>query len=174
MTADRCEGYLVGVDVGTGAVRAGIFDCEGALLASAETPIDVFYPQENYAEQSSAGIWAAAVRSVREALRDSGVSPRKVIALGFDATCSLVALGRSNQPLTVSPTGDPSRNVIVWMDHRAQDQADHINATAHDVLRYVGGKLSPEQEPPKLKWIKENLPETWANAGKFLDPLSQT
>ncbi len=55
------------------------------------------------------------------------------------------------------------------MDHRAAAQAEHINATGHPVLRYVGGKISPEQEPPKLKWLKENLPETWANAGKFLD-----
>jgi FGGY-family pentulose kinase len=55
------------------------------------------------------------------------------------------------------------------MDHRAIDQANRINATRHRVLRYVGGKLSPEQEPPKLLWIKENLPHTWKEARKFLD-----
>jgi ribulose kinase len=97
------------------------------------------------------------------------VEPSRVVGIGFDATCSLVALDRDDRPITVSPTGDPDRNVIVWMDHRAAKQADSINATGHAVLRYVGGKLSPEQEPPKLKWIKEKLPETWAGAGKFLD-----
>jgi FGGY-family pentulose kinase len=55
------------------------------------------------------------------------------------------------------------------MDHRATDQAERINATRHRVLRYVGGKLSPEQEPPKLLWIKEHLPRTWRDASKFFD-----
>jgi FGGY-family pentulose kinase len=55
------------------------------------------------------------------------------------------------------------------MDHRAAEQADRINATGHPVLRYVGGRLSPEQEPPKLKWLKERLPETWKRTRRFLD-----
>jgi FGGY-family pentulose kinase len=167
--ATRNEGLLVGVDVGTAGVRAAVFASDGRLLASEATPIDVFHPQENYVEQSSREIWEATAQSVRAAVREAGVEPSSIAGIGFDATCSLVALDHDNRPITVSLTGDPDRNVIVWMDHRAEAQADLINGTSHPVLRYVGGKLSPEQQPPKLKWIKENLPETWANAGKFLD-----
>jgi FGGY-family pentulose kinase len=71
--------------------------------------------------------------------------------------------------VSVSPDGKRERNIIVWMDHRATKQADEINRTGHRVLDYVGGRLSPEQEPPKLKWIKENLPATWEQARRFFD-----
>jgi D-ribulokinase len=165
----RENDYLVGVDVGTGSVRAGVFDCAGDLVASATTPIDIYHPQDDYVEQSSDEIWRAVGESVHAAVRQAGLTFSRIAGIGFDATCSLVALDRADQPITVSPSSNPDHNIIVWMDHRAEAQADQINAIGHPVLRYVGGKLSPEQEPPKLKWIKENLPDTWANAGKFLD-----
>ena len=43
----------------------------------------------------------------------------------------------------------------MWMDHRASKEADIINATKHDVLKYVGGAISLEMEPPKLMWLKK-------------------
>lgn len=43
----------------------------------------------------------------------------------------------------------------MWMDHRAVSQVQHINATQHRVLNYVGGTMSVEMQPPKLLWIKE-------------------
>ena len=71
--------------------------------------------------------------------------------------------------MTVSESGEDDWNIIVWRDHRAIDQVDRVNAGGYDVLKYVGGVMSPEQEPPKLLWLKENLPDTWKRAGKFLD-----
>ena len=46
-------------------------------------------------------------------------------------------------------------NVIMWLDHRAAGQAERINATQHEVLKYIGGKISLEMQTPKLLWIKE-------------------
>ena len=43
----------------------------------------------------------------------------------------------------------------MWMDHRAVDQANRINTTHHPVLKFTGGQISVEMEPPKLLWIKE-------------------
>lgn len=45
------------------------------------------------------------------------------------------------------------------MDHRAQAEADFINSLNHEVLKYVGGKVSLEMEIPKLLWLKKNLYE---------------
>src|SRR5690606_20379033 len=92
-----------------------------------------------------------------------------VVGISFDATCSLVALDENDKPVTVATNRDDDHNVIVWMDHRATKQTDVINATKHRVLQYVGGTMSPEQQPPKLKWIKENLPESWKRIRRFFD-----
>ncbi|MCS6861946.1 MAG: FGGY-family carbohydrate kinase [Abditibacteriales bacterium] len=161
--------YVIGVDVGTASVRAGVFDLAGKLRASAVEPIQIFRPQENFAEQSSEDIWEQTGKVVRRAVADAGVKAEDVIGISYDATCSLVALDRDNQPITISPTGSRAQNIVMWMDHRAIGIADEINAQGHDVLKYVGGKISPEMEPPKLKWIKQNLPDTWRNVGKFFD-----
>ncbi len=72
-------------------------------------------------------------------------------------------------PLTVSASGDSRRNVIVWMDHRAVTEARLINDTQDEVLRYVGGAISPEMEMPKLLWLKRHLPTTYGSAGHFFD-----
>jgi D-ribulokinase len=82
-------------------------------------------------------------------------------------TCSLVILDKEGNPLPASPAGEAERNIIVWMDHRAREQAERINATAHPVLKYVGGRISPEMETPKLLWLKENNPQTFNAAGLF-------
>ena len=34
------------------------------------------------------------------------------------------------------------RNIILWADHRAQKEAEEINATGSVVLDYVGGRMS--------------------------------
>lgn len=163
------EQYVVGVDVGTGSARAGVFTLTGERLGMATQAIKMWRPKPEYAEQSSNDIWEAVGFAIREAVQESGVASEAIIGIGFDATCSLVALDGDNNPVTVSPDGDPAQNIIVWMDHRATQEADEINAGNYEALRYVGGKFSPEMEPPKLLWIKKHLPDTWANTAKFLD-----
>ncbi|CAH0343157.1 hypothetical protein RHI9324_04890 [Rhizobium sp. CECT 9324] len=64
------------------------------------------------------------------------------MGLGLDATCSLVVLGEGGYPLAVGPSEEAERDILVWMDHRAVDQAERINTMGHDVLRYVDGRIS--------------------------------
>ncbi|KAB0681876.1 FGGY-family carbohydrate kinase [Aureimonas leprariae] len=163
------DSVFIGVDVGTGSARAGVFDAGGNLLGTAKRPIRIWREDGSIVEQSSADIWAAIVASVREAMQLSGAEPRAVRGMGFDATCSLVVLDPQGRPLAVGPSEDAERDVVVWMDHRAIDQTRRINATGHPVLKYVGGAISPEMETPKLLWLKEHRPETFAAAGHFFD-----
>jgi FGGY-family pentulose kinase len=160
---------VIGVDVGTGSARAGVFDFRGRMQGTANHPIQLWQPQPDFAEQSSEDIWSAVGRSVRAALRVAGAKPKDIAGLGFDATCSLVALDSQHRPVSVSPTGRRARNVICWMDHRALTQAERINATRHPVLRYVGGTISPEMQTPKLLWLKEHLPASWRRTARYLD-----
>jgi D-ribulokinase len=161
--------YVVGVDVGTGSARAGIFDLAGHMVATAKRDITLFHASGSIVEQSSAEIWNAVCDSVKEALAQAAVSPDQIAGIGFDATCSLVVLGESGQSLPVGPSEQAERDIIVWMDHRAVEQAERINAGGHEVLKFVGGKISPEMETPKLLWLLENRPQVFAAAWQFFD-----
>lgn len=161
--------HFIGIDVGTGSARAGIFDPAGRMVATAKRDIALYRDGPDIAEQSSADIWRAVCTSVREAMAEARLAPEDVAGIGFDATCSLVVLGPGGTPLPVGPHGDSIRDIIVWMDHRAIDQAERINATDHPVLAYVGGTISPEMETPKLLWLRENLPATYDAAWQFFD-----
>jgi len=165
----KVEKVFLGIDVGTGSARAGIFTAAGKMLGSANHPIQIWKLAPDFVEQSSEDIWHACCKSVHKALKLSGVRPDVVRGIGFDATCSLVVLDADNRPLSVSLTGKAEQNVIVWMDHRAISQAEKINRMRHVVLRYVGGVISPEMQAPKLLWLKENLPASWKRAARFLD-----
>ena len=160
---------FIGIDVGTSSTRAGIFDEKGNLLATARHPIIIWHEAGDVVEQSSSDIWDACAAAVRSAMAEAAISPDAVKGVGFDATCSLVMLDRSGEPLSVSTSGDDRRNVIVWMDHRASAEARLINETQDDVLRYVGGAISPEMEIPKLLWLKRHLRQNFDRAGYFFD-----
>jgi D-ribulokinase len=159
---------FIGVDVGTGSARAGVFDETGRLHASAKRAIATWREPGDIVEQSSENIWRAVTDATREAVEASGISRRAFAGLGFAATCSLVALDGDLRTLSVSPTEAPDRDVIVWMDHRAAEDAERITAARHPVLRYLGGAMSPEMQTPKLAWLKRMKPETFGQAAHFL------
>ena len=161
--------YFMGIDVGTASARAGVFDGAGQLLGTAKQDITVHHAPGSIVEESSAEIWAAVSAASRGAVAEAGIAPAEVAGIGFDATCSLVVLGPGGAPLPVGPSENPARDIIVWMDHRAVGQAERINAMGHRVLDYVGGRISPEMETPKLLWLRENRPQVFDEAWRFFD-----
>jgi D-ribulokinase len=160
---------FLGIDVGSGSARAGLFTREGKLVGSAKTNFQTFKEPPEFIEQSSEEIWTAICVCVREAMALSNIPPVQIAGIGFDATCSLVVVGQNGTSLPVSNDRHPERNIIVWMDHRAVEQANRINTTGHPVLRFVGNRISPEMQTPKLLWLKENRPETFSKAEHFFD-----
>ena len=85
--------------------------------------------------------------------------------IGFDATCSLVILDDKYQ--SVSLSNEKKSDIIMWMDHRSKKQAEFINSTNHKCLQTVGGSISPEMDPPKILWLKENQPEIYSQVHHF-------
>ena len=160
------EAYI-GVDVGTGSARAGVFDGNGRLIAGAKRAIATWRGPAAIVEQSSSDIWRAVVEAVRDSVEASGVPRVGIAGIGFAATCSLVAVDRDLQPLSVSLAGSSERDVIVWMDHRAAEDAERMTAAGHEVLRYVGGAMSPEMQAPKLAWLARCKPRSKNGAASF-------
>ncbi|CAN9503098.1 unnamed protein product [Ophioblennius macclurei] len=162
------EVFYVGVDVGTASVRAALVTRRGVLKTTAQEPIDIWEPESEHYVQSSTDIWDKCCTVVKKVTQ--GVERSQVRGVGFDATCSLVVLDGSFQPVPVTREGEAQRNVVMWMDHRAAEQAARITNTGHGVLSRVGGVMSPEMQPPKLLWLKENLKDRcWSNAAHFFD-----
>ncbi|XP_029174256.1 FGGY carbohydrate kinase domain-containing protein [Nylanderia fulva] len=159
--------FFVGVDVGTGSVRAALVTSNGKIKKVATCPLEIFHPAPNFYEQSSDNIWSAVCHVVKSVVAE--ISAEDVKGIGFDATCSLVAIDKTGSPVTVSLSGQEKQNVILWMDHRAHEEADFINSIGHDILQYVGGKVSLEMQTPKMLWLKKSLPTSWNSAALLFD-----
>ncbi|KAG0055700.1 hypothetical protein BGZ83_007708 [Gryganskiella cystojenkinii] len=168
---------FLGVDVGSGSSRAALISSTGKLLAIHSTPFSTSRPAPDYFEQSSDEIWSSICKSVKAAIALSKIDPAAVKGIGFDATCSLVAYTSGSpetaSPVSISPSSgfkDNNRNIIMWCDHRAKDQAIRITETRHEILKNIGGTMSLEMELPKTLWLQENMPqEQWRQIGRLFD-----
>lgn len=160
---------VIAVDVGTTSARAGVFDAAGVMRARAEQSIDIERRGADFAEHRSENIWQAVCSAVRDAVLMAGIDPADVTGLSFDATCSLVVRDRQGDPLPVSDEAGEDWDTIVWLDHRAQAEAEEVNTSGHRVLAYSGGAISPEMEVPKLMWLKRHRPEIWTRVGHLFD-----
>ncbi|OOQ85785.1 sugar kinase [Penicillium brasilianum] len=163
--------HFIGIDVGTGSARACIIDAKGDIVGLASENIGLWQPEHGYYEQSTSDIWRCICISVQRAISQHNISPETVRGIGFDATCSLSVFDHeTDEPVSVTgPNFDSDRNVILWLDHRPVEEAAKINATNHNLLRYVGGKMSIEMEIPKVLWLKNNMPKELFDKCKFYD-----
>ncbi|KAI1117418.1 Nup93/Nic96-domain-containing protein [Nemania sp. NC0429] len=168
------QDHYIGIDVGTGSARACLIDSSGDIKALASEPIKLWQPQTGYYEQSTTDIWHCICHCVQRVVHQSNVDITLIKGIGFDATCSLAVFAHdTDEPVPVTgpdfENDGNDRNVILWLDHRPVEETEKINATGHNLLRYVGGKMSIEMEIPKVLWLKNNMPAELFDRCKFYD-----
>ena len=153
---------FLGIDIGTGGARAGIFDRSGASLRFHEESFPLDTPRSGLAEQSPDDWWTAVGKSVRTVMEEGDFSPADIAGISFDTTsCTVIASGEDMIPL---------RPAIMWMDMRASGQAKRIAASGHPMLKYNGyGPVSAEWFPSKALWLKENEPEIYHTATRIYE-----
>ncbi|KAF8966485.1 hypothetical protein BDZ97DRAFT_1808098 [Flammula alnicola] len=175
MSSASLESYYIGIDVGTGSVRASLVNKLGKVVAASTQETKTWRdPFDNRVfEQSTADIWNATGTVIKACLKASSVDPFAVKGLGFDATCSLAVTDFEGEPVVVTKGvrlgQHGERNIILWADHRAEKEADLINGTGSVVLDYVGGKMSLEMEIPKILWLKNNMDPALFSKCQFFD-----
>jgi ribulokinase len=146
--------YVIGIDAGTEALKAGIFTLQGELVASAQATYATHFPRSGWAEQEPDDWWNALVLAVRACLAAApSVQPEEIIGLSADATCCTM--------LPMRRDGTHLRPALLWMDVRAADQARRIFESGHAALRYSLAGVNAEWMPPKMLWLKENVPSVW-------------
>ncbi len=161
--------YYLGVDVGTGSARVGLFDENGLLVSVAKSEIKTQTYAGLYHEQSSQNIWSSICIASKKILKESKIPIDKIVSIGFDATCSLVALDENFKPLSVGKHNVDEWNVILWMDHRANKETHQINLKKYESLKYLGGRVSIEMQLPKLLWLKNNKQQLFNKFRYFFD-----
>jgi FGGY-family pentulose kinase len=148
--------HLIGIDLGTQAVRCALFDLDGRQVATAARPYQTTHPRPLWAEQDPESWWQATVAALRETVERAGVPAASVRALSYDcASCTVVAL---------DGTGRPLRPALLWMDERAHEAAAALTRLGAPHFRYCGGSLSPQWMLPKALWLARHEPQTYARA----------
>lgn len=66
--------YFVGVDVGTGSVRAALISQDGKTINLANHPTETFNPLQEFYEQSSNNIWESVCHVVKVSFTISFIS----------------------------------------------------------------------------------------------------
>ena len=156
--------YTMGIDIGTGGVRVGLFTMTGEAVAFSTSEVRSYLPGPGMTEQEPQDWWNALVKSTHEALRKSGIAAEEICGAGISSTVStLLMLDRDMEVI---------RPALMWCDVRATEQAELIAATGDPVLKYNGyGKVSAEWGLPKMLWLKENEPGNWARASRICECL---
>ena len=153
--------YFLGIDAGTEAIKAALFDRSGLPIATGSRAYNTYFPHPGWAEQDPDEWWAGLVGAVRDCLAAAQVPPESIKGISADATtCTM---------LPIKTDGSPLRRALLWMDVRATEQAQRIFASGHKSLQYSLAGVSAEWMPAKVLWLKENEPETFANTDYFIE-----
>jgi xylulokinase len=151
---------LLGLDIGTTGCKAILFDSNGALLAKSSREYAVDFPHSQWAEQDLENVWRLAQEAIREAIAVAKVTELSAIGLSVH--------GEAVTP--VDKSGHPLRPTILGMDTRTGPQNDWLRERfgGEALFQRTGMPIHTINTLPKLLWIKENEPEIWKRADKFL------
>jgi xylulokinase len=140
--------YVLGLDIGTSAVKALLVDGEGRVVARARAPCVVDTPRPGWAESDPRSWLAAAGAAVRQ------TGAVEVDAIGLS--------GQMHGVVVCDEAGTPLRPAILWADGRAAAQSASWPRT--------GNPAAPGFAGPILAWLAEHEPEVLERARWALQP----
>lgn len=156
--------YYLGVDVSTTSSKALLIDGRGRVAAVASSPHTLQTPKPLWSEQDPEEWWTATRNSLREVLRQAGVTGDQVHAIGLT--------GQMHGLVTLDATGKVLRPAILWNDQRTQAQCDEIHRRIgkERYIQITGNVALTGFTAPKILWVQENEPEIYARIAHILLP----
>ncbi len=153
---------LAAVDLGTSAVKAGLYTVDGRELATGTVQYETSFPRPAWCEQDADDWWYGSARALREAI-DAADVPAGAIA-------GVSVSGQAPTCLPIDEHGEPLRPAIIWVDRRATDEADWVrdHVGSETVERISGNRVDGFFAGYKWLWLARNEPELMARTWKFV------
>lgn len=156
--------YLIGIDIGTSGTMVLLLDETGKIVDTGSRAYEFEIPQNGWTEQDPALWWNAIVSIIPELLKNNQIKAEEIKGIGIAGQMhSLVMLDENNEVL---------RKAILWNDQRTAKQVDEINQIV-GAKRHIELTSNPPLTgftSPKILWIRENEPETYAKCKHILLP----
>lgn len=150
--------YL-GIDLGTGTLKAAIFDGDGSLVDAAEEAYGAPLAMAGSADFDPEIWWDVCRRAVRRVTESHGSD---VAAVGV--------AGQMHGVVLVDESGRPVRDAVLWTDSRAADELTEFSRVDHDHDGLLGNPLVPGMAGPILAWLARNEPERLREAATVFQP----
>jgi len=152
---------LLGLDIGTTGCKAIIFSEAGTILGRAYREYPLIQPQPGWIELDPALVWSRVEDSIREAVALAGSG---------DPVVALAASVQGEAVCPVDDAGTPLANSIVTFDNRTLQQAEQLRSSLGSSRIYdiSGQPLHPMGTVNKIAWWKQNRPQLYQQAHKFL------
>jgi len=154
---------ILSLDLGTTAIKTAIYTNEGNLLDTTTIEYDLITPQVNWVEQKPEVYWEAIKDGLNEMRKKVSINPEEIKAMALSA--------QGETLFFTDQEGNSLRNAIVWMDNRAQKEAEQLEEKfTNDTCYQVTGQVSFEACWPaaKILWVKKNEPEIFEKTAYFM------
>jgi xylulokinase len=149
---------FLGIDLGTGSVKALLLNERGGLVSEASATYPVMSFQPGWAETKPEDWWKATVQAVKQA-----VGPQNdVQAIGFS--------GQMHGVVLCDEAGIPLRNAILWADTRSTKELDHYRALPTSLQQKLANPFATGMAGVSLLWLREHEPKIYKNTCWVLQP----
>lgn len=154
--------YL-GLDIGTTAVKAVLFDGTGRPLGTGLAEYTLETPAPDIVELDAEQYWISVKEALAQALKKAEISPASIR--------SLAITGQAETLVFVDNSGKPLRKAVVWLDNRAKAEAKEIEKRfgAQELFHMSGQtEMLPCWPAAKILWLRKNEPEIFRKTAQFL------
>lgn len=156
------NGYI-GLDIGTSGIKAVLFDHDGKQCGLESVECEIISSFEGMAEIDPEAVFHSAIAVMGSCIQKHVKNKYHLEAVGI--SCHMHSL------LAVDKNGNPLGNAMIWADTRAKSQARKIeqNYDIGDLYLRTGCRVQHPMYPlSKLLWLKDNAPEQFKSAEKFI------
>jgi xylulokinase len=141
---------VIGLDIGTSAVKAVLVDSQQRIIAEAAQHVKINYPKEGCAEQNPDDWIESAISALAELRSKSPDEFSRSSAIGLSGQMhGAVLLGADCKPL---------RSAILWNDSRASKEAAQMQAQHPHLAQQAGVQCMASFVAPKLRWLEQHEP----------------